>query len=55
MTSSLLSKQTSHPLQHAILIGIVRVVFAGDLEDRGERIAEGIDAIANTLCDLVDL
>lgn len=37
---TLLSKQTSHPLHHAVLLGVVRVVFAGNLEDRREWIGE---------------
>ena len=52
--SPLLSKQTSHPLQHAILLWVIRMVFARNLEDCGEGIGEVIDVIANTLCDLVD-
>lgn len=49
---ALLSKQTAHPLQYTVLIRVVRVVFTWDLEDSGERIGEGVDTVADTLCDL---
>ena len=52
MSSHLLSEQAAHALENAVLLGVVRVVLAGDFEDGGERIGEGINPVTNALGDL---
>ncbi len=51
--ASSLAKQPSHTLQDTVLLGIIGVVFAGDFEDSGEGIGEGVYAMADSLCDLL--
>lgn len=48
-----LAKQSSYTLQDTVLLGIIGVVFAGDFEDSGEGIGEGVYAMADALCDLL--
>jgi len=42
----LLSKQSLHPLQYAVLVGIVRVIFRGNLEHGGEGCRVALDAVS---------
>lgn len=42
----LLSKQTTHPSQNTVLLGIIRMIFAWNLEDRGEGSGVGIDSVS---------
>lgn len=51
--ASSLAKQSSHPLEDTVLLGIIGVVFAGNFEDSGEGIREGVYAMADALCDLL--
>lgn len=53
IVASSLAKQSSHTLQDTVLLGIIGVVFAGDFEDSGEGIGEGVYAMADALCDLL--
>lgn len=41
----LLSKEPAHPPEHAVLLGVVGVVLARDLEDCRERCRVCIDAV----------
>ena len=50
--AGLLAKQPPHALEHTIFLRIVRMVFAGDLEDCGEWIGECVDAVSDSFCDL---
>lgn len=49
---TLLPEQPPHPPQYAVLLGIVRVVFAGDLEDGREGGRVRVDAVSDLLGDL---
>lgn len=51
-STSLLSKHAADTLEDTVLLGVVRVVFAGDFEDGGEGIGEGVYTVTNALCDL---
>jgi len=51
----LLSKQPLDPLQHAVLFGIVRVIFGGNLEEGGEGCRIALDAVSYPFSDLVML
>lgn len=48
----LLPKQPPHTPQHAVLLGVVGVLFTRDLEDGGEGGCVGVDAVADAFCDL---
>lgn len=48
----LLSKQSPDTLQHTVLLGIVRVVFGGDLENGGECLVVLVNQCADFLGDL---
>ena len=48
----LLPEQTPHPAQHAVLLRVVGVVLARDLEDGRERGRVRVDAVADALGDL---
>ena len=50
--AGLLAKQPPHALEHTVFLRVVRVVFAGDLEDGGEGIGECVDAVPDSFCDL---
>ena len=52
MTSDLLSKEPPYPSQHAVLLGVVGVVFAGDFEDGGESSRVGIDSVSDLVGNL---
>lgn len=49
---SLFSEQTAHPPQDAVLLRVVRVVFAGYFKDGREGSGVGIDAMAYAVGDL---
>ena len=51
----LLSEQPAHPLEHAILLGIVRMVLGRDLEQRGESGCVRLHAVSYPLGDLWQL
>lgn len=51
-STNLLAKETTYTLENTVLLGIVRVVFAGDLEDGGEWVGECIYGVADALCNL---
>lgn len=51
-SSSLLPKQPPHPLQHAVLLGVVWVVFRGYLEQGGERCRVALNAMPYPFGDL---
>lgn len=48
----LFAKHAAHASQHAVLVGVVGVVFAGDLEDGGEGCRVGVDAVPYPVGDL---
>ena len=48
----LLSEQPAHPLEYAVLLGVVRVVLGGDLEQRGESGRVRLDAVPYPLSNL---
>lgn len=48
----LLSKEPAHPLQHTILLRVVRVVLGRDLKQRGESGRVRLDAVSYLLGDL---
>jgi hypothetical protein len=50
-----LSEESSHTLEDTVLLGVIRVIFAGDFEDGREGVGEGIDAMADALSDLLNL
>jgi hypothetical protein len=50
--ANLLAKETTHTLENTVLLGIVRVVFAGDFEDGREWVGECIYVVADALCNL---
>lgn len=50
---SLFSEQTAHPPQDAVLLRVVRVVFAGYFKDGWEGSGVRIDAMAYAVGDLV--
>jgi hypothetical protein len=52
-TAPLFPEQPPHPTEHAILLRIVRVVFAWNLKDGRKRLGEAIDAVADPFRDLV--
>lgn len=47
-----LAKQSPHPPQHAVLLRVVRVVFAWDLEDGGKGSRVRVNAVADLVGDL---
>lgn len=49
---NLFAKQPPHTLQYTVLLWVVGVVLAGDLENGGERVGERIDAVSDALRDL---
>jgi hypothetical protein len=49
----LLSKQPLHPLQYAVLLRIVRVIFGGNLEQGREGCRIALDAVSYPFSDLV--
>lgn len=51
-SSPLFPKESSHPSQNAVLLGVVRVVLARDLEQRREGGRVRIDAVTDALRDL---
>lgn len=51
----LFSKQPSHTLQYTVLFRVVWVVFAWDLEYGRKCCGIGIDAMADTFCDLFSI
>lgn len=48
----LLAKQSPDALQHTVLLGIVRVVLGGDLENSGECLVVLVNQCADFLGDL---
>jgi len=50
--TTLLAKQPSHTFENTVLFGIVRVVFARNLEDGGEGIGKCVYSVADALCNL---
>ena len=50
-----LSEESSHTLEDAVFLRVIRVVFAGDFEEGREGVCEGIDAMADALGDLLNL
>jgi hypothetical protein len=50
---SLLSKQPPHPLQHTILLRIVRVVLTWDLEQGGKRCGVALHTVSYLLSDVL--
>lgn len=52
LCTGLLSKQPAHALEDTVLLWVVGVVFAGDLEDSGEGVGEYVYAVTDALCDL---
>lgn len=48
----LFSKEPSHPPQHAIFLWIIRMVFAGNLENGRKWIAEPVHGVSNLLGNL---
>lgn len=48
----LLSKQTTDPPQHAVLLGIIWMVFAWDFEDCRKSSSIGIDSVSYSVGNL---
>lgn len=49
----LLSKQTTHTSQHTVLLRVVWVVFAGNLENGRKRRSVGVDAMTYAVGNLL--
>ena len=52
LSINLLAKEPAHTLQNTVLLRVVRVVFAGDLEDGGKWVGERVYRMADALCNL---
>lgn len=52
LSANLLAEQSSHTLENTVLLGVVRVVFARNLEDSGEGVGECVYCVADALCNL---
>lgn len=48
----LLAKQAADSPQHAVLLGVVGVIFAGDLEDGWECRRVCVDSVPNSVSNL---
>lgn len=48
----LLAKQTAHTLENTILLRVVWVVFAGNFENGGEGVGEGVYNVADAFRNL---
>lgn len=52
LSAKLLAEQSSHTFENTVLLGVVRVVFARNLEDSREGVGECVYGVADALCNL---
>lgn len=52
LSMNLLAKETAHTLQNTVFLGVVRVVFAWNLENGGKWVGERVYRVADPLCNL---
>lgn len=51
-SETLLAEESAHTLENAVLLRVVGMIFAGDFENGGEGVGEGVYAVANALGNL---
>lgn len=52
-STGLLSKQPAHALEDTVLLGVVGVILAGNFENGGEGVGEGVYTVTDAFCDLL--